>query len=198
MHPNPAFRGAVDDPLALAEAIGFAHLFAATPDGPMVAHVAVTHHGDALRFHLARANRIAGHLDGAAILLSLSPVNGYVSPSWYDQKRNVVPTWNYIALEIDGIAAVTDEAALIDQLDRLAAVNEPRVGTAPPWTRATMEPDAFAAMLTAIVAFDVRVTGFRETHKLNQNKTEADRAGVTAGLRRSGQAAMAAAMRGTA
>ncbi len=44
MHPSPAFRsGAAEaDLLARAERIGFAHVFAATPAGPMVVHAPVT------------------------------------------------------------------------------------------------------------------------------------------------------------
>ena len=103
MHPNPAFR-ANADLLVHAARIGFAHIFATTPAGPMVAHAPVTLHGQRLRFHLARANRLHPHLDGTAVLLSLAGPDGYVSPNWYERPGNQVPTWNYVAIEIEGIA----------------------------------------------------------------------------------------------
>lgn len=194
MHPDPAFRADPSDALARIASLGFAHLFAATPAGPMVAHVAATRHGDALRVHLSRANRLTPHLDGAAVLLSVSGVEGYVSPNWYDPPGNQVPTWNYVAIEVDGIARATDEAALVEQLDAIAASHEPRVNPAAPWTRAKMDDAVFRRMLGGIRGFELAVTAVRTTAKLSQNKPDADRAGVIAGLLASGNDALAAAV----
>lgn len=195
MHPHPAFR---PDPAALldqAAAIGFAHLFVATAAGPMVAHAPVTRHGELLRFHLARANRLHPHLDGAAVLASLAGPDGYVSPNWYVRPGNQVPTWNYVAVEIEGIARALPEAALLEQLDALADAHEPRPD---PWTRAKTDPAAIAAMLRAIEGFELEVTAIRGTTKLSQNKSEADRAGVMAGLHARGHDALARAMNAAA
>ena len=47
------------------EEVGFGALFAATPDGPRVAHVPPVFLDDRrIGFHIARANGIARHLDG--------------------------------------------------------------------------------------------------------------------------------------
>ncbi len=197
MHPGPAFRDDTADALDRAAAIGFAQAFAGTPAGPMVAHAPVTRHGDRLRFHLARANRLTPHLDGAAVLVSVAGVEGYVSPNWYTRPGDQVPTWNYVALELDGIAAPIDEAALVEQLDTLAAIHEPRVYPARPWTRAKMDDGAFRRMLRAIIGFEVTVSAVRATTKLSQNKPPPDRLGVVAGLRASGNDALAAAMEAT-
>lgn len=84
MHPNAAFSETDDTGLvARAVAIGFAHIVADTPAGPMVVHAPVTMHGDGLAFHVARANRVADHLDGATVLLSVVGEHGYISPNWY-------------------------------------------------------------------------------------------------------------------
>lgn len=193
MHPNPAFRDTTD-PLDRAAAIGFAHLFAATPAGPMVVHAPVTRHGDALRCHVARANRIVPHLDGAAVLVSVVGVEGYVSPNWYVAPGDQVPTWNYVAVEIDGLARLIDEAALVEHLDAVAAIHEPWVNPPAPWTRGKMDDTVFRRMLRGIVGFEVAVTAVRATTKLSQNKSAADRQGVIAGLRASGNDALADAM----
>ena len=190
MHPARHFRRE-SDALAEAAAIGFAHVFAQTRAGPMVVHAPVTRHGAALRFHVARANRIAPHLDGATLLLSLVGPHGYVSPLWYRPPGDQVPTWNFVAIEIDGRATMLDEPALVDHLDALAAHHEPRDD---PWTRAAMDDGVFRRMLGGIRGYDVAVTATRTTAKLSQNKTDADRAGVIAGLARAGNAALAAAM----
>lgn len=191
MHPNPAFRADPAASLDEATRIGFAHLFAATPAGPMVAHVPVTRHGDRLRCHLARANRLHPHLAGATVLLSLAAPDGYVSPNWYAAPDQQVPTWNYIAVEIDGIARPIDADALLEHLDALADAHEPRPN---PWTRAKTEPARIAAMVRAIEGFAIEVTATRGTTKLAQHKSSADRAGVIAGLRMRAQAALADAM----
>ncbi|MDP1027348.1 FMN-binding negative transcriptional regulator [Sphingomonas sp. KR1UV-12] len=194
MHPAPAFRSD-EDWLALAGTIGFAHIFLAGAEGLMVVHAPVTRHGDRLRFHVSRANRIAPHLPGAAALVSVQGVDGYVSPNWYAAPVDQVPTWNYVAVEIDGIVAPLDEAELLAQLDELAAVHEPRVNPAAPWTRDKTDPARIVALLRGIVGFELTPTAIRGTRKLSQNKTTADRAGTVAGLDAAGNVALAAAMR---
>jgi transcriptional regulator len=191
MHPNPAFAADSDDVLDRAAAIGFAHVFAATPVGPMAVHSPVTRHGPCLRFHIARANRAAERLGGAGVLISVAGPQGYVSPAWYADPPNQVPTWNYVAIEIDGIARAIDEAALVEQLDALAAGHEPYAAPTTPWSRAKMDDGLFRRMLRGIVGFEVEVTAVRTTTKLSQNKSAADRAGVVAGLRASGNAVLA-------
>ena len=196
MHPSRAFHDLPDEEaLALAERLAFAHIFAATSAGPMVAHAPVVRAGErAFRFHLARGNRLTAHLDGANLVMSLAGAHGYITPNWYDPPGDQVPTWNYLAIELDGAARLLSDEALIDQLDRLAELHEP--GLSPnPWTRAKMDPAKFDAMRQAIRGFEVEVTAVRVTRKLSQNKPMQDRAGVVAGLAASGNAALAEAMR---
>lgn len=195
MHPDSTFR-ADGDLLAQAAAIGFAHIFAATPAGPMVVHAPVTHHGTRLRFHVARANRIADHLDGAALVVSVQGPQAYISPGWYADPRDQVPTWNYVTIEVDGVAHALDEPALLEQLDALAAAHEPRANPPAPWTRDKADPAKIAAMLRAIRGFELTVTATRGTTKLSQNKDAATRAGVIASLIAAGDVDLAARMRG--
>lgn len=197
MHPNRAFRFAEDaSMLAFAARRGFAHIFASTPDGPMVAHAPITPCGGAFRFHVARGNPIARHLDGATLLLSISDTDGYVSPSWYADPLGSkhVPTWNYVAVEIVGTARLLDDAELTAQLDTLAALNEPRVSPELPWTRAKTDPEYFDKLLKALVGVEVAVDAVRGTTKLSQHRPDEDNVGVIAGLRRSGNPALAEAM----
>ena len=195
MHPNRALHaGDATDPLALAETIGFAHILVPTHGGPMVVHAPVTRAGGALRFHVARGNRATRHLDGATVLLSVAGPQGYVSPNWYEVPGDQVPTWNYVAVEIDGVARAIGEDALVEQLDLLAAVHEPHASPDRPWTRDKMDDTAFRRLLGAIVGFEVTPTAIRTTTKLSQNKPAADRVRVIAGLRRAGNEPLAAAM----
>ncbi len=136
MHPNPAFRLGDEAAMrAFAAERSFAHIFASTGEGPMVAHapVILTETG-ALRFHLARGNRMARHLDGAAVIASIAGPDAYISPDWYGTEDQV-PTWNYLAVEAEGTARLLDEAALAAQVDALSAMQEARLPKTP-WTRA--------------------------------------------------------------
>jgi len=197
MHPNKAFRHGDDAALiAWASRIGFAHLMIATADGPMVVHAPIVQTGPTtLSFHVARANRVHPHLDGARMIASVAGAEGYVSPNWYADGANQVPTWNYVAVELQGTVHALDEDGLVAQLDALAAAHEPRVLPDNPWTRDKMDETRFRAMLRAIAGFDLRVDQVRGTTKLSQNKSAGDRARVIAGLEQSGNAALADAMR---
>lgn len=196
MHPNALFRREEREALlAFAAATGFAHIFAGTPEGPMVVHAPVTRAGDALAFHVSRANRITPHLDGARVLISISAAQGYISPSWYADTHNQVPTWNYVAVEVEGVARPLDDAALTAQLDALAAMWEPLVNPAQPWTAAKMDDALLATMRRGILGFAIEVEAIRGTTKLSQNKSAVDREGIVAGLLASGNHALAEAMR---
>ncbi len=171
--------------------VGFAHIFASSPDGPVVVHAPIARVGRSIRFHVARSNRAAPFLDDTPILASIAGPHGYVTPNWYEHPQDQVPTWNYVAIEIDGIARRVDEERLREQLDALADAHEPRPG---PWTLAKTDPAKVAAMLRAIVGFEIEVSEIRGTAKLHQHKSEADRQGVRIGLRSIGNEALAGAM----
>lgn len=194
MHPDSRFR--IDDEDVMRAAVlreGMVHLFAATPEGPMVAHVPVTMtEAGNFRFHLARANRIARHLDGARVLASMMGPHGYISPDWYADPRNQVPTWNYIAVEIEGVLSELDRDALIGQIEALAADHEAGLAPKRAWTLATVDPELRDGMLSALCVFELKVEAMRGTAKFNQNKSAADRAGVRDALNAGGHGALAA------
>jgi len=184
VHPNPKFR--IDDRAvlrAMVLEIGLVHLLTMTSQGPVTAHASVipTPCGN-FRFHLARNNRIAAHLDGAIVMASAMGPNGYVSPDRYAEPHNQVPTWNYVSTEIEGICAALDRAALIDQIDALAALHEERLLSRQPWTMAKIDAVPRDRMLSALRCFELRVTQIRGNHKLSQNKSVVDREDVIAAL----------------
>lgn len=197
MHPNSAFRPRQDD-LAelLVREIGFAAIFAGTPDGPRVAHAPVVLSDDrsSLQFHLARGNALTRHLAGANALAVVQGPDAYVSASWYTD-ADQVPTWNYVAIEMEGMARKLDDAELIAQLDTLSARHEARVGANPPWARDKMNPALFSKMTGAITGFEMRIAAWRPTVKLSQNKSAEERARVIEGIEATGHGALAQLMR---
>ena len=194
MHPARAFAWADEAELrAFAREIAFARLFLATPEGPRVAHAPMLVWPDGtLRFHLANANALVPHLDGATALALFEGPNGYLSANWYEDVRGAVPSWNYVAVEAEGPVRCLDHAALVALLDVAAATLEPRVGEN--WTRAKMDPPRFDAMTHAITAYELTPAQWRGTFKAGQNKPAHEAERLIAGMERAAPA-MASAMR---
>jgi len=195
MHPNALFR-CEDRALlaALLDEIGFGMVFLTTPDGPRVAHTPLLSPGDdKVRFHVSRGNALAKHLAGAEALVVVNGPDGYVSPRWYSDP-NQVPTWNYVALELEGPVRRLDAEETTALLDGLSARHEGRL-EGPPWTRDKMEPAKFQKLLAGIVGFELEIRGRRPTLKLSQNKPAEERERVAAGMEASGAAAIAHLMR---
>ena len=180
---------------AFAAEIGFGTLFLTTPDGPRVAHVPFVFLGnDRMAFHLARGNAITKHLDGAEALFVINGPDGYISPDWYGTPDQV-PTWNYVALELQGVARKMDEAALIAQADALSQTNEARLAPKPVWTRDKMADGLFDKMLRGITGFEIDITEWRSTCKLGQNKAAEVRMAAADGAEAAGNHAIADLMR---
>jgi transcriptional regulator len=196
MHPNSAFRWEDRDAMrALVRELGFGQLFAATPDGPRVAQMPVVWlDDDTLGLHVARGNGIVRHLDGAAALFSALGPDGYISPDWYGLGADQVPTWNYIAVELEGTMRRMSQEELVAQIDQLSAEQEAKLDK-PPWTRAKMDPKLFDKMTTAIVGFRLEIAAWRGTIKLGQNKPEAARLAAADGAEASGRRGIAHWMR---
>jgi transcriptional regulator len=178
-----------------ATEIGFGQLFAATPDGPRVAHIPFVFLAeDRIGFHIARGNGITRNLAGSEALFVVTGPDAYVSPDWYGLD-NQVPTWNYMAVELQGPVSVMDREALIAQADALSLVNEMQLAPKPVWTRDTMADGLFDKMLGAIIGFELEITGWRGTAKLGQNKPVEARNRVADALEARGQRGMALLMR---
>ena len=132
-----------------------------------------------LEAHVARANPFHEVIARAPdILLTVSGPDAYISPDWYVAKDQV-PTWNYIAVHLRGTARILPPEAAAGHSDRLSAAFEARLLPKPPWRAEKMSQDKRRAMLSAIVAFEIDVTGFDAQWKLGQHKTRADRIEVT-------------------
>lgn len=196
MHPNSAFRHPDRALLeTLLEEIGFGMVFLTTPDGPRVAHVPLLSPGDgAVQFHLARGNAMTRHLDGATALVVVNGPDGYVSPRWY-RDADQVPTWNYVALELEGRVRRMDDEGLLGQVTALSDHHEARVSAGQPWTMDKLSPARRQGLLASIVGFELEVQAWRETLKLSQNKTPEDREAAAAGMEAQGSPAIAQLMR---
>lgn len=138
-----------------------------------------------LRCHLSRANAqwqaLRQHPD---VLVVFQGTEHYVTPSWYPQKAvdgKVVPTWNYAMVQARGHARVIEDAAWLHA--NVSALTDRHEGQrTKPWA-VSDAPDAFiAAQLKGIVGLEIVIERLEGKFKASQNRAEADRAGVAAGL----------------
>jgi transcriptional regulator len=109
-----------------------------------------------------------------------------VSPRWFASTPNV-PSWNYEVVHASGPPRLLEDPARVRALlERSAARFE--AGAKEPWTLASVPENYVAGMQRAIVAFEIPIDRLEGKRKLSQNKSEADRAGIAAGLRAEGRA----------
>ncbi len=196
MHPNPIFRDSNPDlHWSLIKTVGFGTLFLQTPDGPRVAHSAlVSTNPNKLQFHLARGNTLTRHLEGSTALVVINGPDAYVSARWYSD-ANQVPTWNYIAVELEGSVRRLDDAELLQQLEDLSDQHEAKVEGGKAWTMDKMSQRHRDGLMRGIVGFEMEIETRRETVKLSQNKSLEERERVVAGLEQQGAIDVAKAMR---
>jgi transcriptional regulator len=182
MHPNRKFhiqdRGEM---ASLVRELGFGVLFVPTEAGLRSVHVPVLLDGDRLRFHVSRGN---------------GP-HAYISPEWYGLDDRV-PTWNYVAVELEGAVRELGPEELVRLLDDLSAENEARLAPKIAWTRDKMSPGRFEGLLKAIAGFEMEVAAWRGTAKVDQDKPDEVRTRIADALAERGELEMAERMRKTA
>ncbi|MCO6409032.1 FMN-binding negative transcriptional regulator [Hoeflea alexandrii] len=138
-----------------------------------------------LRAHLSKANPQWSHIgDGASVLVVFQGSDSYVTPSWYQSKAEhgkVVPTWNYAMVQARGTATVHETPEwLRPQVSELTDRHE---ADRPAAWKVEDAPEAFvAAQLRGIVGIEIAVAQLTGKWKVSQNRPEADRRGVHAGL----------------
>lgn len=147
--------------------------------------------------HLARPNAQTGEVvAGIDALAIFQPLEGYVTPSWYETKREtgkVVPTWNYSAVHAYGpISFFRDRDRLLEVVTRLTKREEGRREA--PWAVSDAPADFIDGMLKGIVGFSIPITRIEGKWKMSQNRPEADIAGVIEGSRAEGREDLAEAV----
>jgi transcriptional regulator len=190
MYIPPAFKDDdIDRIRAIIRDARLATLVTATPDGPVATPMPLflddsEGENGVLYGHLARANpQWKLPALGEALAIFDGP-EAYVTPSWYATKQEtgkVVPTWNYIAVHAYGPVEFFEEPErLLEAVTRLTSKHE---GVrAKPWAVADAPADFIASQLRGIVGVRIPVTRFEGKRKMSQNRPEADRVGVAAGL----------------
>jgi len=141
-----------------------------------------------LKAHLSRANSQWRDYDPAqeALVVFQGP-EAYITPSWYAAKREhgkVVPTWNYAIVQAYGRMTVRDDPDwLREQITAMTGLQE--AARPEPWAVNDAPEPFVAAQLKGIVGVEIEITRIEGKWKVSQNRSEADRMGVMAGLQQS-------------
>ncbi len=172
---------------ALFDRDAFVTLVTIDADGqPVATHLPVLYRRDGerieVRGHWARPNPQARHA-GKALLIVHGP-HAYISPTWYMQPEDRVPTWNYAVAHLQGRLETTDDIeAMRAIVSELSAVYEGGLGTT--WAPQHGHPE-FEPELRGIIGFHFVVESVQMKFKLNQHHDAADVRGAIAGLREGG------------
>jgi len=119
--------------------------------------------------------------DAPDCLLIVHLADAYVSPSLYPSKQEdgkVVPTWNYVTVEVRGTLQMlsdTDEEALLNMLTDLHERESDK-----PWAVSDAPTEFIEAQRKAIVSVELVVSEITGKAKASQNRLPEDAAAVKA------------------
>lgn len=134
-----------------------------------------------LSSHFAMVNEQTKYIENNASFVIFTEPHAYISPVHYDKKESV-PTWDYIAVHAYGkVKIVKDEAAVINLLEQMIQFYDENYMAQ--WNGLS---DKFKkGMVKGIVAFEMEVTDLQGQKKLSQNKNETERQKIIEHLDRS-------------
>ncbi|PZO66572.1 MAG: transcriptional regulator [Paracoccus denitrificans] len=192
MYTPPAF--AEDRPevmVGLIETYPLGMLITHGADGPTANLIPMQWSAEtqSLQCHLAKANpQIAELRDMAAhghsALIVFQGPHAYISPRHYATKAEtgkVVPTWNFLMVQVRGIPVVTDDALWLRR--QLDALTDQMEGALPsPWAVADAPESFVTSQMRGIVGVEIPASQMAGKWKASQNRSAADRLGVKAGL----------------
>ena len=133
--------------------------------------------------HIAKTNPQWQQIQEQKVLVTLQGEHAYISPCWYESAG--VPTWNYQAVHIRGIAeSFTGPKKIKRVVDKLTEQNES--GYPDPW-----QSDYAASMLRGIIGIEISITSIQCKFKLSQNRSVQDQSNVQEQLTDRGHEALA-------
>jgi transcriptional regulator len=135
--------------------------------------------------HVARANPIwQTHSRDVPSIVTFEGPQTYITPSWYPGKHahgKEVPTWNYAVVHAYGMPnVIEDRDWLLKHVSQLTDTHEAK--QALPWKVSDAPADYVDRLLNAIVGIEIPLTKLIGKWKVSQNRAEADKLGVVAGL----------------
>ncbi len=147
----------------------FATLISVERGNPIVSHLPffLDDTGTSLVSHMAKANPHWELFERTPeVMVVFQGPHAYVSPAWYPPAKTNVPTWNYTAVHVQGVAKlVSDPNRCWQIMTQLVEVNESKYGEG--WTADT---EGVKFMLGQIKIFEIGSLSFDGKFKLSQQQ----------------------------
>jgi transcriptional regulator len=143
-----------------------------------ISHLPLYYFGNKLIGHMARANSQWQVANGSIVKAIFHGPHAYVSPSWYVENPQNVPTWNYVTVHVKGkFQIVKDDEEGFRSMQRQIEKNEGPHGWTMPQDRTNLEQ-----LFRAITVFEVTDLEFEAKFKLSQKHDEENKRRVIAML----------------
>ncbi|MGI8933539.1 MAG: FMN-binding negative transcriptional regulator [Phormidesmis sp.] len=183
MYRPAAFREDDTDKLiAFMRANSFATLVSTVKGLPCASHIplVVTKQGDIVKLtgHLAKQNLQWQAFSAAESLAIFTGAHAYISPTLYEKRENV-PTWNYIAVHAYGIPKIITSDDSPERMDKMIddMVDTYEADYQSQWH--SLSDSYRAGMMSGIVGFEMTVTRLEGQFKLSQNRNQTDQQTVS-------------------
>jgi len=132
--------------------------------------------------HISKLNpQSENFAENGTVLAIFSGAHSYISSSWYDYEE--VPTWNYLAVHVEGKIEILNEEKKLLHLENLVDKYE-KNSENPISTKSLSEKTMRQA--NGILAFNIIVTKIEAVKKLSQNKSENNKKSIISHLEKSG------------
>lgn len=134
--------------------------------------------------HVARQNSQWQAFETSESLAIFTGAHTYISPALYE-KRESVPTWNYIAVHAYGVPKIITLNDSPESMDKMISemVDIYESSYKPHWH--SLSTEFREGMMNSIIGFEIIVTRLEGKYKLSQNRSQVDQQNVSDTLLRS-------------
>lgn len=148
-----------------------------TDDGMVASHYPTMLDEDAdgivLLTHFGRPDeKLHGVGSAREMLMIVQGAHGYVSPSWYKDPRDFVPTWNHVTAHLYGVPEVLTHEQNLVVLERLVDYFEQGMPNA---KSLRIDPASADKLAKGTIGLRIPITRVEARKKLSQNRTDVDR-----------------------
>ncbi len=155
-----------------------ATITSSTSTYPIASHIPLIWHGEKLLGHFSRANPHVKHLQThSQVLLVFSGANGYISSFAKDPENlSILPTWDYQIVHGTGNLHFVDNDALVKLMHKTMKnyeTNQPKALHLNDYPQ-----DVLQKKLRGIIGFEINMVEWTSCFRLNQNRTEQERAHI--------------------
>lgn len=182
----------VDKLIAFMRANSFATLVSIVDGVPCASHIpfVITTQENVVKLfgHLAKQNPQWQAFETAESLAIFTGAHAYISPSLYE-KRESVPTWNYIAVHAYGVPKIITLNDAPESMDKMIneMIDTYEASYKSHWH--SLSNKFRQGMMNGIVGFEMTVTRLEGKYKLSQNRSQVDQRNVSNTLLKSSDTA---------